>query len=708
MRLPPNEDGPAAPGEEAGRPNAQEAGMHHPRDGRAADLHQTEYDDGSSNEDDPDRPKWVSGVTQLEKEFEYQDEAGTYAFSVFKGRNPDKSKCFLTGRRVQGGWSEIDNARRNDPRAFYSHPGLEHVLIGAGDRAPVLYRLPELLAAMEARPDDPVFVCEGEKDVDTLSALGLIATTNPNGATSWRSGANHLFHNRQVVILTDNDRKGRERAASIRPGLKTYAQSVKVVELPDLRPNGDVTDWLNSGHTKDDLLKVVEATDERSVPTRPGGGVELDDFHAYMPMHNYIFAPSGETWPASSVNSRIPPVPLVRNGEPVLDDDGEQVMLKANVWLDQHSAVEQMTWAPGEPQVIAGRLIAEGGWIQRPGCNVFNLYRPPSELRGDPSKAQPWIDHVQRVYPGEAEHIINWLAHRVQRPQEKINHALVLGGPMGVGKDTILEPAKAAVGPWNFTEVSPQHMLGRFNGFVKSVILRVSEARDLGDVDRFAFYDHMKAYTAAPPDVLRVDEKHLREHAVFNVCGVIITTNHKTNGIFLPADDRRHYVAWTELVKEDFTEAYWDRLWGWYERGGIGHVAAFLGQRDISSFRAKMPPPKTQAFWDIVASNSAPEDAELTDAIEKLGNPDALTLNAIALVSEQPFAEWLRDRKNFRSVPHKMEECGYKPVRNAAAKSGRWKVDGKDAVIYARKELSIREAITAAEKRAREGNNVAL
>jgi hypothetical protein len=40
-------------------------------------------------------------------------------------------------------------------------------------------------------------------------------------------------------------------------------------------------------------------------------------------------------------------------------------------------------------------------------------------------------------------------------------------------------------------------MLGRFNGDLKSVILRISEARDLGDVNRFAFYDHMKAYTAA-------------------------------------------------------------------------------------------------------------------------------------------------------------------------------------------------------------------
>src|SRR5215813_5765367 len=110
----------------------------------------------------------------------------------------------------------------------------------------------------------------------------------------------------------------------------------------------------------------------------------------------------------------------------------------------------------------------------------------------------------------------------------------------GIGKDTILEPVKRAVGPWNFCEVSPAHLLGRFNGYIKSVILRVSEARDLGDIDRYAFYDHMKVYTAAPPDVLRCDEKNLREYSVMNVCGVIITTNHKADGIYLPADDRRH------------------------------------------------------------------------------------------------------------------------------------------------------------------------
>ena len=107
----------------------------------------------------------------------------------------------------------------------------------------------------------------------------------------------------------------------------------------------------------------------------------------------------------------------------------------------------------------------------------------------------------------------------------------------------------------------------------------------------------MKAYTAAPPDVLRVDEKNLREHAVLNCCGVIITTNHKLDGIYLPADDRRHFVAWSDLTKEDFGP----RATGTSSGPGtataaIGHVAAYLANLDLSGFDPKAPPPKTEAF----------------------------------------------------------------------------------------------------------------
>jgi hypothetical protein len=419
-------------------------------------------------------------------------------------------------------------------------------------------------------------------------------------------------------------------------------------------------------------------------------GVTVEDFYAYMPQHTYLFVPSREPWPAASVNARIPPIPT----------DGNKAM-PASQWLDQNRAVEQMTWCPRSPLIIKNKLISDGGWIERDGVCCFNLYRPPSIGRGDPAKAGPWIDHVKKVFGEDAGHIFMWLAHRVQRPEDKINHALVLGGAQGIGKDTLLEPVKYAVGPWNFHEVSPQHMLGRFNGFLRSVILRLNEARDLGDVDRFQFYDHMKAYTAAPPDVLRVDEKNLREHYILNCCGVVITTNHKSDGIYLPADDRRHYIGWSDLTKEDFEVQYWNEIWRWYSDGGIRHIAAYLAGLDISQFNPKAPPPKTAAFWDIVDASRAPEDAELADVLDRLGNPDATTLMRIQTAAAGEFAVWINDRKNRRVIPYRLEKCGYVPVRNEARDTGLWVINGTRQMIYAKAALSVRDRIAAATRLAR-------
>jgi hypothetical protein len=231
---------------------------------------------------------------------------------------------------------------------------------------------------------------------------------------------------------------------------------------------------------------------------------------------------------------------------------------------------------------------------------------------------------------------------------------------------------------------------------LKSVILRVSEARDLGETNRYSFYDHMKAYTAAPPDVLRVDEKFLNEQSILNCCGVIITTNHKSDGIYLPADDRRHYVAWSDLSKEDFTPAYWKELWGWYEGGGYGHVAAYLTELDISGFDPKAPPPKTDAFWAIVDASRAPEEAELADIFDRLGNPDAITLDQLSAKAVGEFRIWITDRKNRRSIPHRLDNCGYTPVRNQT-QDGLWVIDGKRQVVYAKKDLPLSAQLKAAE-----------
>ena len=220
----------------------------------------------------------------------------------------------------------------------------------------------------------------------------------------------------------------------------------------------------------------------------------------------------------------------------------------------------------------------------------------------------------------------------------------------------------------------------------------------MGEVDRFKFYAHMKSIMAAPPDVLRVDEKNLREYSVFNVCGVVMTTNHKTDGVYLPADDRRHYVTWSEAKKEEFPETYWKSIWAWYEEGGYGHVAAYLAELDLSGFNPKAPPPKTGAFWAIVDANRAPEDAELADVLDKLGRPDAVALDMLVKEADFDFYTWLRDRKNRRNIPHRLEQCGYIPVRNDAADDGLFKINNRRQAVYARTGLSFRGRLEAVRK----------
>ena len=66
---------------------------------------------------------------------------------------------------------------------------------------------------------------------------------------------------------------------------------------------------------------------------------------------------------------------------------------------------------------------------------------------------------------------------------------------------------------------------------------------------------------------------------------------------------------------------------------------------DLSGFDPKAPPPKTPAFWDIVHISEAPEDAELADVIEKLGNPDTLTIAQLVAAAPAVTAEWLKERK---------------------------------------------------------------
>jgi putative DNA primase/helicase len=135
--------------------------------------------------------------------------------------------------------------------------GWEYAL---GDIKKPLYRLPEVLVA------NFVIICEGEKDADTVRALNLnnrgkswfvAATTNFDGAEKWRDEYSVFLAGKWVIILPDNDERGRAHAEQVARSVYPYTEHLKIVALPGLPEKGDVTDWMNTGHSVEELIEQI-------------------------------------------------------------------------------------------------------------------------------------------------------------------------------------------------------------------------------------------------------------------------------------------------------------------------------------------------------------------------------------------------------------------------------------------------------------------
>jgi hypothetical protein len=387
------------------------------------------------------------------------------------------------------------------------------------------------------------------------------------------------------------------------------------------------------------------------------------------------------------------------------------------VWVRRNRAIDGRTWIPGEPAIIEGIAVDESGPRVAPGVRLLNTYRPPVMLPGDPSQAGPWIDHVRTLYPEEADHLIRWLAHRAQRPAEKLNHAIVAGGATRIGKDTLLAPVVTAVGATNVGEIGPADLFANFNPWARSVLLRVSEVRDFGG-DKFKLYERCKTLLAAPPETLTINEKNVPQYPIPNVVGVVFTTNYLRGGLYLPADDARHCVLWSEVTRERLLQEkgadYFDRLYRWLDRGGRGHVAAFLRSIDLSGFNAKAPAPRTAAFADMVDDHMPSEVPDLLDVVDRAveargGAADAFfadELSAAALaLGFDSLALDLVDRTKGRRTAHLLADAGLVRVPNPSSDQGLWtrweSVGGKRrqrrVSVYARSSLARDSRVAAAQ-----------
>lgn len=124
---------------------------------------------------------------------------------------------------------------------------------GKPEGVSTLYNLPATSKAI--KKGFPVYITEGEKDANTLKNLGLTATT-AGSVSDWKKSYASYFIGAKVIILPDNDAPGLELKDKITKDLRPFAHSVKSV-ITSKADKGDVTDYINEGHTKEELQALI-------------------------------------------------------------------------------------------------------------------------------------------------------------------------------------------------------------------------------------------------------------------------------------------------------------------------------------------------------------------------------------------------------------------------------------------------------------------
>lgn len=393
--------------------------------------------------------------------YDYRDEHGTVLYQVertdrknFWQRHPCKEGH---GKWNRSGWTS----------------GLG----GKPERCPcpsarrVLYRLPELLAADAALP---VWIPEGEKDVETLVRLGLVATCNAGGAdngkgSKWRPKFSAWLRDRSVILLEDNDDAGRTHVDYVASTLQGVARSVKVIRFPDLPKHGDVSDWIAQGHTREELETLTSKAepppkkDEPSERTRKPSpadlGEEFLETHHALGLHGtvYVYADGAYRLTGERIVRRWA---QHRLGSQSRKNDGDELCY----WLGIHCAVDpaQLDAAGRFINVKNGLLDWRTGELSPHTPDVYSTVQVPAAWtkdayheRGDRFLTEILPDADTRAL---VERYVGYcLCHDCHHQR-----ALLCTGDGSNGKSVLLSWITSVLGAENVSSVKLQDLEHRF------------------------------------------------------------------------------------------------------------------------------------------------------------------------------------------------------------------------------------------------------
>lgn len=261
---------------------------------------------------------------------------------------------------------------------------------------------------------------------------------------------------------------------------------------------------------------------------------------------------------------------------------------------------DKTDYLPGVPDRIA----------EVDGEPVLNLWRHTGTeaKEGDCSII---LDHFAYLLSDEQErdHVLDCLASIVQRPQDKIRHALLLKGSQGTGKTFVAELVKQIVGRGNHHTIAGGEIGSEWTAPLLNIQFLVMEEMDV--FEKRSVYENTKELITN--DYATANQKHEKPRRARTPKLIMVLTNHD-NPIALAADDRRFFVANTAAEPRD--TAYYKRLW----MAGFDQLPAFvhhLSQRNLSSFNPSAHPPMTAAKEALIHDSRPQFEQALEDMMER-------------------------------------------------------------------------------------------
>jgi hypothetical protein len=258
--------------------------------------------------------------------------------------------------------------------------------------------------------------------------------------------------------------------------------------------------------------------------------------------------------------------------------------------------------------------VAELFTANENGESVVNLWRPGpvQPMAGD---CNILISHLAFIYPVERElnHLLDCLAHAVQKPGEKIKHALLTIGAQGTGKSFIGTLVGQIMGTDNMW-IAESHDLN--DGWTASMANRqVLSLEELGIFEKRETYESLKRWIS--DEVVTVNEKHVPKYPARTPRLILAFSNHQAPTA-LQEGDRRWWISRSPAEPKE--PNYYETLFG----EGLKQVPAFfqfLLDRDVSHFKPSAPPPLTAAKLDIIRWSRPAVEQEMEVMMEQGTHP---------------------------------------------------------------------------------------